>query len=126
MPDTVLIEKTAPTKQCADQLSLQLTDFDKSIVPNAMSLLFVKPHEPVFINIEQHGLTVEGLYTTEPVSLQRGGTQRYYQRPRLKPSIKDAFIVIKESILKLLLVAGYSPLSLGGAINRNIKTSLRY
>ena len=77
-PDTALIEKTAPTKQSADQLSLQLTDFDKSIVPNAMSLLFVKPHEPVFINIEQHGLTVEGLYTIESGSLQRGGTQRYY------------------------------------------------
>ena len=89
-----------------------------------MSLFFVKPHEPVFVNIDQHGPTVAGLYTIEPAMLQRGGTQRYYQRPRLKPSIKDAFIVIKESILILLLVAGYSPLSLCGAIDRNIKNTL--
>ena len=124
--DKALIDKSAPTKQSADQLSLETTDSDKSQVPNAMSLFFVKPHEPVFVNIDQHGPTVAGLYTIEPVALQHGGTQRYYQRPRLKPSIIDAFIVIKKSILILLLVAGYSPILLGGAINRNSKTSLRY
>ena len=123
-PDTALIEKNAPTKQSADQLSLQRTDFDKSKVPNAMSLFFDKPHEPVFVNIDQHGQTVAGLHTIDPAMLQRGSIQRYYQRPRLKPSIRHAFIVIKESILILLLVAGYSPLSLGGAIDRNIKTTL--
>ena len=125
-PDAALIEKSAPTKQSAGQLSLQKTDSVKSKVPNAMSLFFVKPHEPEFVNIDQHGPTVKGLYTIEPVALQRGGTQRYYQRPRLKPSIRDAFIVIKESIIILLLVAGYSFLSLNGAINRNSKTSLKY
>ena len=56
--------------------------------------------------------------------LQRGGTQRYYQRPRLKPSIRDAFIIIKTLILILLLVAGYSFLSLNSAIDRNIKNTL--
>ena len=37
-PDTALIEKSAPTKQSADQLSFQPTDSDKSKVPNGMSL----------------------------------------------------------------------------------------
>ena len=122
--DTAFIEQSAPTKQSADQLSLQTTDSDKSKVKTAMSLFFVKPHEPVFVNIYQHGPTVAGLYTIEHSMLQRGGTQRLYQRPRLKPSIKAAFIVIKESILILLLIAGYSPLWLGGAIDRNTNNTL--
>ena len=126
MPDTAFIEKSAPTEQSADQLSLQPTDSEKSKVPNAMSLFFVKPHEPVFVNIDQHGPTVAGLYTIEPAMLQRGGTQRYFQPPRLKPLTKDAFSVIKELILILLLVAGYSPLLPSGAINRNSKFTLNY
>ena len=68
-PDTAFIEKNAPTKQSADQLSLQPTDSDKSKVPNAMSLFFVKPHEPVFVNIDQHGPTFAGLYTIESAML---------------------------------------------------------
>ena len=91
-----------------------------------MSLFFSKPHEPVFVNIGQPGPTVARLYTIEPVALQRGGTQRYYQRPCLKPSTKHAFSVIKELIPILLLVAGHSPLSPGGAISRNSKFTLNY
>ena len=124
--DAALIDTSAPTQPSADQLSLQLTDADKSKVPNAMSLFLGKPHETVFVNIAKPEPTVAGFYSIEPVALQRHGKERYYQRSRLKPSIRDAFIVIKVSILILLLIAGYSPLSLGGPINRNSKTSLRY
>ena len=122
--DAALIDTSAPTQQSADKLSLQLTDSDKSKVPNAMSLFLAKPHETVFVNIAKPEPTVAGFYSIEPVALQRHGKKRYDQRPRLKPSIRDAFIVIKESILILLLIAGYSPFSLAGAIDRNIKNTL--
>ena len=125
-PNAALIETSAITKESADQLSLKPTDSDKSKVPNAMRLFFVKPHELVFVNIDQHGPIVEGLYTIKHVALQRGGTQRYYQRPRLKQSIRDAVLVIIELILILLLVAGYSLLSLRGAMDRNSKNTLNY
>ena len=65
-PDAALIDKSAPTKPSADQLSLQPTDSDKSKVPNAMSLFLAKPHKPVFVNIAKPGLTVAGMYTIEP------------------------------------------------------------
>ena len=91
-----------------------------------MSLFFAKPDKPVFVNIVQPGLTVAGLYTIEPVALQRCGTQRYYQRARLKPFTNNAFSVITKLILIFSLVAGYSSLSLGSAINRISKTTLNY
>ena len=80
----------------------------------------------MFFNIAQPGPTVAGLSKIEFVALKPGGTQRYYQRPRLKPSTRYAFVVIKKLILILLLVAGYSALSPNNAINRNSKTTVSY
>ena len=91
-----------------------------------MSLIFAKPHEPVFDNIAQPGPTVAGLYTIEPVALQRGGTQRYYKQPSLKPSTRKAFLVIIKLILLLPLVAGYSHLPPCGAMDRNSNNILNY
>ena len=90
-PDAALIETNGPTKTSAEQSSLQLTDSDKSKVQNVMTLIFANRHEQVFVNIAQPRLTVAGLYTIEPVALHRDGTQRYYQRPRLKKSTINEF-----------------------------------
>ena len=90
-PDADLIETNGPTKTSAEQSSLQLTDSDKSKVQNVMTLIFANRHEQVFVNIAQPRLTVAGLYTIEPVALHRDGTQRYYQRPRLKKSTINEF-----------------------------------
>ena len=125
-PDAALNKKCAPTVQSADKLFVQPTDFQKSNVPNAMSLFFAKPQETVFVNIAKTEKNVARFYTIERVAFQRGGTQRYYQRPRLKPSTRDAFLVIIKLILLLPLIAGYSLLSLGGSINRNSKFTLNY
>ena len=95
-------------------------------MPTAISLFFAKAHEPVFVNIAQSELTVAGLNTIKPVALQCGGTQRNYQRARLKLSTRDAFLVIKLLILILLFVTGYSPLSPFIAINCNRKNTLNY
>ena len=107
--DAALIENSALTETSADQLSLQPTDFDNSKVPSTLSLFLPKPHETVFVNIAQFGLTVAGIYTIEPVAHLRGGTQHNYQRHRLKPSTREAFLIIIELILLLPLVAGYQP-----------------
>ena len=123
-PDAALIEKIAPTKLSVDQLYLQPTDSDKSKLPNAMSLFVAKPHESVFANNATPEPTVAGIYTIEPVACQRNGTQRYYQRPRLKPWTRDAVLVIIKLILLLPLVAGYLPLAPCGAMDRNSKNTL--
>ena len=39
-----------------------------------MGLFLAKPHKTVFVNIAKPEPTVAGLYTIEPVALQRGGT----------------------------------------------------
>ena len=91
-----------------------------------MSLFFAKPHETVFVNIAKPEPIVAGLYTIDPVTFQRGGTQRYYQRPRLKPTTRDAVLVIIKLILLLPLLAGYSHLLPCGAMDRNSKNTLNY
>ena len=125
-PDEAHNKISAPTKQSADQLSVQPTDFDKSKVLNAMSLFRAKPHEKVFDDIAKTEPIVAGLFTIEPVALQRNGTQRYYQRSRLKSSTRAALLVIKELILIFLLVASYSLFLFNGAINRNSKITINY
>ena len=125
-PDAALNKKSVPTVQFADQLSVQPTDSEKSKVPNAMNIFLAKPHEAVFVNIAKPEPTVSRFYTIEPVAFQRGGTQRYYQRPRLKPSTRNAVLVIIKLIVLLPLVAYYSLLSPCGAINRNSKTTINY
>ena len=72
--DAALIEKCAPTEPSAKQLSLIPTDSDKSKLPNALTLCFVRPYETVFVNIAKPEPTVAGLYEIEPVAFHRGGT----------------------------------------------------
>ena len=55
-----------------------------------------------------NALTVAAWPTVQAVAPQRGGAQRYDLRPRLKPSKKDAFLVIVVLILLLPLAAGLS------------------
>ena len=125
-PDAALIEKSAPSEQSANQLSLQPTNSNKSKVPNVMGLFLAKPHKTVFANIAKPEPTVAGLYTIEPVALQHGCTQRYYQRPRFKPPTKDAFLVIIKLIQLLPLVACYSPLSPYYTMDRISNKRLNY
>ena len=101
MPDAALIDNSALTEQSPDQLSVQPADCDKSKVPNSMSLFLAKPHEILFVNIAKPEPTGAGLYTIEPETFQHSGTQRYYQRPCLKPSTRYAFVFIKKLILIL-------------------------
>ena len=91
-----------------------------------MGVFFAKPQKTVFVNIAKPEPIVAGLYAIEPVSLQRGGTKRYYQRPRLKPSTRDAFLVIIKLILLIPLVSGYSLLSPCSEMDRNCKNTSNF
>ena len=64
--DAALNKKYAPTAQFADQLSVQPTDFEKSKVPNAMSLFLAKPHETVFSTSPNMNQPLQGFIQLYP------------------------------------------------------------
>ena len=76
-PDAAVIDKSALTKKSADQLFLQLTHFESSIVLSALSIFVPSRMKQRLSTSPQPGPSVSGIYTIEPVAHQRGGTQRY-------------------------------------------------
>ena len=68
-----------------------------------------------------HASTVTASPTVESVVPQRGGAQRYDLRPRLKPSTRDAFLIIVALIMLLSLAACFLPMSPLVGVARNSK-----
>ena len=124
--NTATAEAAAPNQQAIDHLATQSQAFDNSAVPNAPVQSLAEPPAAIPIVNADHASTVAAPPTVKQVVSQRGGAQHYDLRPRPKPSIRDAFMVIVVLILLLPLAAGSSHMSPLVGVARNSKNTINY
>ena len=124
--NVVTVNTAASNLLAADQLAYQPQATNNSAVPDALIQSLAVPPAAIPVVNADHASTVTAPPKVESVITQRGGAQRYNLRPRPKPSIRDAFLIIVALIMLLPLVAGSSPISPLIGLARNSKNTLNY